>query len=159
VKTAKLWLLLSLLFVTVMGLYFAFNPSYERSLQAKFYYTLGDYKTAHTLARESFALDSYNRMAATVMTQSQTALKFVDYIAEAKRYSADIAAMADAETISGADRAKMKLICEVMMESFVKISPIRRDGRSVVIDRALIEEAKGYYEQFVALHAKLSQTL
>ena len=158
-KTAKLWLLFPLLFVAVMGLYFAFNPSYERSLQAKFYYTLGEYKTAHALARESFELDPYNRMAATVMTQSQTALKFVDYIAQAKRYSADIAEMAAGETISAADRAKMKLICEVMMESFVKISPIKRDGRSVVIDRALIEEAKRHYEQFVALHEKLSQTL
>ena len=142
-----------------MALYFAFNPSYERSLQAKFYYTLGDYKQAHALAKEAFALDSYNRMAATVMTQSQTALKFVDYIAQAKAYSADIASIAAAERIGEAEKARIKLMCEVMMESFVKISPIARDGRSVVIDRALIDEARGYYEQFAALHEKVTKTL
>jgi tetratricopeptide (TPR) repeat protein len=159
VKQDKLWLILPLLLVTASLFYFAFNPSYERSFQAKFYYALGDYPTAHTMAKEAFELDPYNRMAATVMTQSQTALKFVDYIDQAKKYSEEIALIAASESISAADRAKMKLMCEVMMESFVKISPIARDGRKIVLDKALLDEARHYYEQFVALHEKITQTL
>jgi hypothetical protein len=154
-----MWLLLPLLLLTAALFYFILNPSYERSLQAKFYFATGDYPRAYTLAKEAFELDGYNRMAATVMTQSQNALKFVDYINEAKGYSEQIAGIAAAESISDADRAKMKLICEVMMERFVKISPIHRDGRRVVLDKALLEEAQHYYEQFSTLHEKLTAAL
>ena len=157
-KGNKLWLAIPLGLVAVMVLYFAFNPSYERSIQAKFYYAIGEYDPAYRLAREAFDIDPYNRMAVTVMAQSQTALKFVGYIAEAKRYSADIARIAASESISDAQKAKMKLMCEVMMESFVKISPIER-GRSVVIDEELIGEAREHYLQFVELHEKISQAL
>ena len=158
-KQGKLWLTLPLVFLAVMVLYFAFNPSYERSLQAKFYYAIGEYDTAYNYAKEAFDADPYNRMATTVMTHSQTALTFVGYIEQAKKYSAEIAQIADAETITDADKAKMKLMCEVMMESFVKISPIKRDGRSIVLDKALLDEAKYYHQQFVELHEKLTSAL
>ena len=158
-KQDKLWLILPLLLVTTAVFYFAFNPSYERSLQAKFYYALGDYPTAYKFAKESFDLDPYNRMAATVMTQSQTALKFVDYIDQAKEYSEKIALIAASESITEADKAKMKLMSEVMIDSFVKISPIERDGRSEVLDKELVDEARYYHDQFVELHEKLTQAL
>ena len=158
-KQGKVWLMVVAGFLAIMVLYFAFNPSYERSIQAKYYYAIGEYKEAHTLASEAFDLDSYNRMAATIMTQSQTALRFVDYIDEAKRYMRDITKMAESKTISDADKAKMRLMCEVMMDSFVKIDPIKRDGRAVLLDKALVNEAKEYHRQFVELHEKLTAAL
>lgn len=158
-KSDKLWLIFPLIFLTAAVLYFAFNPSYERSIQAKFYYTLGDYPEAYRLAKDAFEIDPYNRMAATVMTQSQTALKFVDYIRQAKTYSEQIAVIAAGTAISDADKAKMKLMCEVMMDAYVKISPIERDGRSVVLDKELVDEAGEYYRQFTALHEKVSKAL
>jgi len=158
-KEGKLWLVVPLLIVTAALFYFAFNSSYERSLQAKYYYATGSYDRAFALAREAFELDPYNRMAATVMTQSQTALKYVDYIKQAKEYSAKISSMGAAETIGAAERAKMKLMCEVMIESFAKISLIRRDGRSIVLDAALVEEADAYNRQFRNLYEKITQTL
>ena len=154
-----MWLILPLMLVTAAVFYFAFNPSYERSIQAKFYYAMGNYPTAYNMAKSAFDLDPYNRMAATVMTQSQTALKFVSYIEQAKKYSAQIAQIAAGETVTDADKAKIKLMCEVMIDSFVKISPIRRDGRSIVLDKALVEEAKSYHQQFVTLHEKITQSL
>ena len=158
-QQGKFWWLVSFGIVLLMLLYFAFNPSYERSLQAKFYYTLGDYKTAHRLAAEAFDLDKYNRMAATIMTQSQAAVKFIEYIDQAKSYMKQISAMAEADAISDADKAKIKIMCEIMIDSFVKISPIFRDGRAEVLDAGLIEEAKHYHQQFVDLYEKITASL
>ena len=158
-QQGKFWWLISFGMLLLMLLYFAFNPSYERSLQAKFYYTIGNYKAAHRLATEAFELDSYNRMAATIMTQSQAAVKFVEYIDEAKSYMEQISAMAESDSITDADKAKMKIMCEIMIDSFVKISPIFRDGRSEVLDKELVEEAQHYYQQFVDLYEKITATL
>ena len=44
----------ALLMIIFMGLYFFLHPSYQKSLQAKYYYEIGDYKEALELAKESF---------------------------------------------------------------------------------------------------------
>lgn len=155
----KIWWLVSFGMVVLMLAYFMFNPSYERSLQAKYYYTTGEYKLAHRLAKEAFELDAYNRMAATIMTQSQMAMKFVGYIEQSKIYHKQISAMADAESISSADKAKMKLMCEIMIDSYEKIALIYRDGRAVVLDKELVDEARTYHRQFVELYEKITATL
>jgi len=131
--------------------YFLFNPSYERSLEAKFYYTLGEYRQAEILATEAFELNPYNRMASTIMTQSQTAMKFVNYIEESKKYMQQISAIANGEGVSSAERSKVKLICEVMIDSYAKISA------TVVTDTALVEEAASYHEKFKKLHEKIAK--
>lgn len=158
-RQGKFWLFAVLGLLAFMALYFAFNPSYQRSLEAKFYYMTGDYKEAYVLASEAFDLDGYNRMAATVMTQSQTAIKFVDYIDEAKKYLSQISKMAETTSITDSDKAKIKIMCEIMMESFVKISPIHRDGRAVLLDNDLIDEARYYHRQFADLHEKITASL
>ena len=69
-----------------MGIYFLINPSYQKSMQAKYYFEIGDYKEAYSLANEAFSIDVYNRMASTIMAQSKTSLKYVEYIETAKEY-------------------------------------------------------------------------
>ncbi len=130
--------------------YFFLNPSYERSLEAKFYYTMGDYKQAQELATEAFEMDVYNRMASTIMTQSQTAMKFVNYINESKKYMSQIAEIASANGVSDAQRAKVKIICEIMIESHVKVTA------TVLTDKALVEEAQSYKEKFEKLHDEIT---
>ncbi|MBN2896071.1 MAG: hypothetical protein JXK05_09310 [Campylobacterales bacterium] len=131
--------------------YFLFNPSYERSLEAKFYYTIGSYAEAERLAKEAFALNPYNRMASTVMVQSQTALRFVRYIEESKRYLDEISKIAASSPIGDAQRAKVRMMCEIMMAQFEKISA------TVVTDRSLVDEASAYHEKFRLLHDKVAQ--
>ena len=84
---SKLFLIVFFL-VTVgsMGFYFYNNNSYKKSLEAKFYYTLGDYKKANLLSSSAYSENSYNRMALTVMNQSQYAIDYLDYINEAESY-------------------------------------------------------------------------
>lgn len=150
----KMWLIISLGFVGVMLLYFVLNPSYQKSIEARVYFTMGNYEEAYTLANEAFSENAYNRMASTVMAQSKTALIYVNYIKEAKKYMDQISAIAksvDGKGISDADKAKMKIMSEIMIEQYKKISP------SVITDKDLINDAKHYNEQFQELHDNLSQ--
>jgi len=147
------WLNATIVTILFMIGYFYFNPSYERSLEAKFYYTLGDYKQAQELATQAFEMNSYNRMASTVMTQSQTAMKFVNYIQESKRYMDEIAKIASNDGVSDAQRVKVKMICEIMIASHVKIAP------TVLTDHDLVKEAQEYRDKFQKLHDEITSKL
>lgn len=158
-KQGKFWLLVVLATLIGMVVYFSVNPSYERSIEARIYYSMNEYKEANRLAAEAFALDPYNRMASTVMAQSKTAMQIQAYIEEANRYLDEIAAIARSESITAAQKARMHMMCQIMIDSYVKIAPIKRDGRSVVIDRSLIDEARKLHDQFVTLNEKLAAEL
>ena len=101
--------------ILLMAIYFIVNPSYEKSIRSKYYFEMGEYNQALVLAKEAFALDVYNRMASTVMAQSITSLKYVKYIEMGKDYSGQIDEIAAQEFISGADKAKIRLMCNIMI--------------------------------------------
>lgn len=149
-----MWLIVSFGFVAVMLLYFLINPSYQKSIEARVYFSMGDYDEAYLLAAEAFRENEYNRMASTIMAQSKTALIFVNYINDAKKYMRDISTIAHDEKskgISEEERAKMKMISEIMMEQYIKIAP------SVITDDALVDEARHYYDEFKELHENLTK--
>lgn len=139
----------SLLFI--MALYFLINPSYEKSLRAKYYYETGEYAEAYNLAKEAFDIDLYNRMAATVMAQSQTSLKYKNYIDDAKKYMKGIDEIAKHKQISDADKAKIKMMCNIMLGSYVKLAP------SVITDEELVQEAAAYHAKFEKLLEKVTK--
>ena len=134
-----------------MGLYFLINPSYKKSIEAKYYYETGAYKEAYRLATEAFAIDLYNRMASTIMAQSKTSLKYVSYINDAKKYMNEINNIAKHDTLSDADKAKMRLICQIMIDSYIKLAP------SVITDNTLVEAAASYYKNFEQLLEKVNR--
>jgi len=140
----------AMMMLTIMSIYFYINPSYQKSVEAKYYYEIGEYKEAYSLAKEAFGLDLYNRMAATVMAQSTTSLKYVKYIDEAKGYIQDIGEIAEHESISDADKAKIRLVCEIMLASYVKLAP------SIITDDELVQEAARYYAKFEKLLEKVN---
>jgi len=139
------------LFFLIVGVFLSFNQSYEKSLKAKYFYETTQYKKAYSLAKESFGLDIYNRMASTIMAQSKIALKYVDFIDEAKRYKLTIDKIANQEFISDADKAKIKMMCEIVIESYVKLAP------SVVTDKKLIKQSKYYNDMFEKLLATVAK--
>ena len=150
-KTRDLFPLIAFGLVAIMALYFLLNPSYERSIEAKYHYEMGEYKEAYKLANEAFSMDVYNRMAATIMAQSKTSLKYVEYINQAKEYLSQINEIATHDSISDAERAKMKLMSEIMVDSFVKLAP------SVITDEDLVKEASKYHDDFEILLEKVTQ--
>ncbi len=135
----------------IMGGYFLTNPSYQKSIQAKYYYEIGEYKEAYVLANEAFAMDVYNRMASTIMAQSKTSLKYVDYINTAKNYMNQINEIANQSSITDGDKAKIRMICSIMIDSYVKLAP------SVVTDESLVEDAASYYKNFEQLLEKVNR--
>ncbi len=142
---------LAVLLVLIMGGYFLSNPSYEKSVKAKYYYEMGDYKEALTLSKEAFSLDVYNRMASTIMAQSITSMKYTAYLDDAKKYMKQINGIAAQDSISNADRAKIRLICEIMISSYIKLAP------SVVTDKDLVKDASNYYLGFEKLLEKVNR--
>jgi len=150
-KNKFLFPVVTLLLIVVVGAYFLINPSYEKSLEAKYYYETGEYAKAYELANEAFSLDAYNRMASTIMAQSKTSMKYKKYVDEAKKYMSDINKIAAGESISDADRAKIKIMCEIMIDSYVKLAP------SVITDKDLIKEAAMYYKNFESLLEKVNK--
>ena len=135
----------------LMGIYFLVNPSYEKSIKAKYYFETGKYKEALVLSRAAFAEDQYNRMAATVMAQSITSLKYVKYINMGKGYVSEIDKIAKNEYISDADKAKIRVICEIMIASYIKLAP------SVITEEKLVEDSAYYYQKFEKLLAKVTK--
>ena len=127
------------------------NPSYQKSLEAKYYYEVGDYENAYTLANEAFNDDIYNRMASTIMAQSRTSLKYVKYINQAKEFLTEINLIAKAESISTAQRAKIRMMSEIVVDSYVKLVP------SVVTDKDLVARAAKYHNDFEKLLAKVTK--
>lgn len=144
---------LKILFITAisillgMGIYFLTNPSYEKSLEAKYYYEIADFEEAYKLSKEAFTINPYNKMAATIMVQSQYSLKYVHYINDAKDYIHQIENIVQ-DGISIQDRAKIRIISEIMIDRYKKLAP------SVVIDQDLIKQTKEYYEKFQNLFKK-----
>ncbi|MDA7818389.1 hypothetical protein N9A28_09390 [Sulfurimonas sp.] len=134
-----------------MGVYFLTNPSYEKSIKAKYYFEIGDYNEAYAQAKEAFSLDVYNRMAATVMAQSQTSLRYYNYNQDAKKYMASIDEISLHDTISDADKAKIRLMCEIMISAYIKLAP------SVITDKDLVGESASYYSKFERLLEKVTQ--
>ncbi len=143
--------LVALGLVVLMAIYFLLNPSYEKSIEAKYYYEIGDYQKAYELANEAFSMDLYNRMASTVMAQSKISMKYQKYVKQAKEYLREINAIAAKQSISDADRAKIKMMSEIMVDSYVKLAP------SVITDEALVQEAKTYYKNFEQLLEKVNR--
>ena len=135
----------------IMGVYFLVNPSYQKSIQAKYYYEMGDYNEAYTLANEAFSLDVYNRMASTVMAQSKTSLRYVKYIDMAEEYMSKINEIAKHESITDADKAKIRVMSAIVIDSYVKLAP------SVITDTDLVKEAATYHKNFEQLLEKVNR--
>ncbi len=153
IKRYKNWSIITLLLLLLMGVYFAFNPSYQKSLEAKFYYSLGNYDKAYLLSSEAYEMEPYNRMARSVMVHSKYALRYVNYNIEAEKYLSSIRAYADQEKISLYEQRRMKMMCEIMIEKHEKMQP------TILIDKALVEESRKNYEKFVKLHERLAKVL
>ena len=149
-KAKILFPLIALGLIVVMAIYFLLNPSYEKSLEAKYYYEIGQYQKAYELANEAFSMDLYNRMASTIMAQSKTSMKYQKYVNDAKKYLREINEIVAKDNISAADRAKIKIMSEIMVDAYVKLAP------SVITDKALVQEAARYYKNFEQILEKVS---
>jgi len=150
-KTKIILPLIAFGLIVSMMIYFLINPSYEKSLEAKYYYEMGNYEKAYELANEAFSIDVYNRMASTIMAQSKTSMKYQKYIDQAKKYLSEINEIISQDNISESDRAKIKMMSEIVVDSYSKLAP------SVITDKALVKEAAQYYKNFEQILEKVNR--
>ena len=151
---AKLYIfIIAALFALVSLWYFSFSGSYQKSLQARWYYFTGEYEYALKLADEALKAEPYNRMAMTVVTQSRIAMKFVRYNNQAKEYLEKIETIASKESIEKKDKIRIKFMCDVMIEQYPYLVA------TVLPDEALKKESHNFFLQFKQLHEKITEAL
>ena len=148
-RSRLLSLMLALLLLGGMAIFAWTNPSYQKAFEAKWHYFMGEYDEAYRLAKEAYELDPYNRMALTVMTRTETAERYMDYIREGLEYLHRIESIADRPPIDEADRVRIKMMCEVMMGRYERLA------RTPLSDEELVERARRIYEKFSALYRSL----
>ncbi|WP_172200006.1 hypothetical protein [Campylobacter sp. RM16188] len=129
--------------------FFATNSSYQEALQSKFYYEIGNYKKAHELAQKAYEKDIYNKMANTVMKQSQIALKYTRYIEEANEYLEQILKISKSSEVSKVDTNRIRIMCEIVIEGYDKLKP------STLTPKDIQDEAKDMRDKFVKLKEEL----
>ncbi len=141
------WLVIWLI-GAVSVFYLLFSQSYQKSITAKAYFTFGEYKEANKLAKEAFALDRYNKMAITVMSQSAINMGFIDFIELAKEYRSEIESMV-AKGVSEEERIRVKLICEIVLGKFKEVK-----SKTIMSDKDAVKKAQELNDWFADVYTE-----
>ena len=148
-RTKIKFILSLLIFFSLGGLYLYFNPSYKKSFEAKFYYSIENYEQAHKLSSEALVYNRYNKMAMTIKNQSEIAIEYKNFIKEAQAYLAKIKDLSKNDNLSKKDRIRIKLICEIVLDKFKTLSA------TLLTNKSLTTLAKAYRDKFQELYEKV----
>ena len=69
----------------------------------------------------------------------------------AKGYMVKINEIAKHESVTDADKAKIRLMCQIVIDSYIKLAP------SVITDTELVKEAASYNKNFEQLLEKVNR--
>ena len=129
--------------------FFSSNSSYQNSIQARVYYFLGNYESAYKLSKKAYEQDSYNKMANTVMTQSKIAKEYEAYIKQGNEYFVSIDEISSKKDYTDADKVRVKMMCEIMIDSYESLVP------STLTDKSLQLSSQKMQKKFVQLYEEL----
>ena len=129
--------------------FITFSPSYKNALQAKFYYEVGDYQTAYKLSKSAYHKDIYNKLAHTVMVQSEISQKYALYIARSNGYLENIQKISKSGKVSKVNLDKIRMMCDIAVSDYAELKP------SNLTDSDLQEEAKRIKDKFLTLQKEL----
>ena len=137
--------LLAALFISFVTL----SPSYKNALKAKFYYETGDYETAYKLSKSAYNKDIYNKLAHTVMVQSEISQKYAIYIARSNDYLEKIQKISKSGKVSKVNLDKIRMMCDIAVSDYDLLKP------SNLTDPDLQKEAKMIRDKFLTLQKEL----
>lgn len=137
--------LLAAIFVSFVTL----SPSYKNALGAKFYYEMGDYETAYKLSKSAYHKDIYNKLAHTVMVQSEISQKYALYISRSNGYLENIQKISKSGKVSKVNLDKIRMMCDIAVSDYAELKP------SNLTDSDLQEEAKRIKDKFLTLQKEL----
>lgn len=149
-KTKIAFILVFLVACISVYFYYKFDRSYILSTEAKKYYKLGEYKEAYELAKKAYDENQYNRMAFTLVVHSKKSLEWQKYIEETRGYLNIIEEISHHGSLSKSDKNRIKMICEISIENYLKLN---KD--SMLINSSLAEEAKELYGEIVIVNNTL----
>nr|WP_314179996.1 hypothetical protein [uncultured Campylobacter sp.] len=129
--------------------FITFSPSYKNALQAKFCYEVGDYETAYKLSKSAYNKDIYNKLAHTVMVQSEISQKYALYIARSNGYLENIQKISKSGKVNKVDLDKIRMMCDIAVSDYDLLKP------SNLTDPSLQEEAKMIRDKFLTLQKEL----
>ena len=137
--------LLAALFISFVTL----SPSYKNALKAKFYYEMGDYETVYKLSKSAYHKDIYNKLAHTVMVQSEISQKYALYIARSNDYLEKIQKISKSGKVSKVNLDKIRMMCDIAVSDYDLLKP------SNLTDPDLQKEAKMIRDKFLTLQKEL----
>ncbi len=114
--------------------YFMFSSSYQKSIEAKYYYEFGDYKQSLELSTEAFSEDNFNKMAFSLMAQSKIALEYKEFIDNANSSYEEIRAIADKGAISEKDKLRIKIMCEIIIGQYEALVPTKLTNKELLVE-------------------------
>ena len=142
-------LIIGALLTAIFVSFVTFSPSYKNALGAKFYYEMGDYETAYKLSKSAYHKDIYNKLAHTVMVQSEISQKYALYIARSNGYLENIQKISKSGKVSKVNLDKIRMMCDIAVSDYTELKP------SNLTDLGLQEEAKQIRDKFLTLQKEL----
>ena len=142
-------LIIGALLAAVFVSFVTLSPSYKNALGAKFYYEMGDYETAYKLSKSAYHKDIYNKLAHTVMVQSEISQKYALYIARSSGYLENIQKISKSGKVSKVNLDKIRMMCDIAVSDYAELKP------SNLTDSDLQEEAKRIKDKFLTLQKEL----
>ena len=116
-------LIIGALLAAVFVSFVTLSPSYKNALGAKFYYEMGDYETAYKLSKSAYHKDIYNKLAHTVMVQSEISQKYALYIARSSGYLENIQKISKSGKVSKVNLDKIRMMCDIAVSDYAELKP------------------------------------
>jgi hypothetical protein len=129
--------------------FYATSSSYQDAMKSKFYYEISNYSKAYEFAKIAYEKDNYNKMAYTVLVQSKISMRYTNYIKQAEEYLEKITKLSKKQTVGKDELARIKLMCEIMIDDFNNLSP------SKLTNQKLQDDAKNMRDKFFELKNRL----
>ena len=101
------------------------------------------------MAKEAYILDPYNKMAFSILTQSQIAQKWAEFNKDFYRYFEEIKKISNKQQISKKDKIRIKIMLEILIDEYKNLKP------SLLIPNALKREAKKNYKKVKELYERV----
>lgn len=136
-------------FISISFAFLVINPSYQKSIKAKFLLFNKRYEEAFLVAKESLILDPYNKMAISVLNRAGSEIEYIRYIEQSKEYMNKIVAIANSKTITKADRLRLKQMCKYMIERY----DILKNSKQA--SKELQEEAHSHFLKFKEIYEEV----
>ena len=148
----KLIIAVIIIFGLLVG-YLQYNPSYKLSIEAKYYYTIGEYKIAYEIADKSLRLREYNTMAFHIKTRSGATIEVINFNKEAEEFLAKIKIIISKSNIARSDKLRSKMMSDVIISKYYQLK------LPLVDDDTIEQTALKFFIKFKKINQQVIESL